>query len=33
MVQTDVFRKNEVIVLTKFVKIVGILDKIDNLEN
>jgi hypothetical protein len=28
-----VFRKNEVIVLSKFVKIVGILDKIDNLEN
>jgi hypothetical protein len=33
MVQTDVFRKNEIIVPSKFVKIVGIFDKIDDLEN
>ena len=32
-VQTDVFRKKEIIVPSKFVKIVGIFDKIDNAEN
>ena len=32
-VQTDVFRENEVIVPGKFVKIVGIFDKIDGSEN
>jgi hypothetical protein len=32
-VRTDVFRKNEIIVPSKFVKIVGIFEKIDDLEN
>ena len=33
IVRTDVFRKKEIIVPGKFVTIVGIFDKIDNLEN